>query len=493
MSFSFFDKIIDIVYNSFYNLSAKTKTKGVITMSVTNYINDILKSLELSENNGGFIPIPYVKENSCFRYEKKKDGTIIKYVHLVSTNSATECPECACVHNIKSKGLRKIYLHHATNGHTKTILEISYRRYQCHNCQHSFKDTIPFRFFETKMTYTLAQSTIRALQENTALAVIARTYGISKSTMYRIFYDHIYLYHRCFQLSSVISIDEFRGTSDEGIYAFNIVNPITGKVLDILGDRKAVTLKKYFGGFSHEERAKVKIIIMDLSGPFKSIMTALFPKAVIIADKFHYVRLVGDNLTQARIQFCKKIHKDHETLSKLIKRNLHLFDRYYKELGNKKENYIPYFKKYLTNKQLVEAILELEICEEFKENYDIYQNFLKILHEPSNDYKKALNAWLDYIFETNNTYYEITAKNFRKNWFLPILRSLTYKATYHRNGTSYTTSFNNGCIESLNNKFKLVKRNAYGYRYFQNLRKRIFLHLGYSFQFIEKQKRQVIT
>ncbi|WP_420324182.1 transposase, partial [Mediterraneibacter gnavus] len=52
-----------------------------------------------------------------------------------------------------------------------------------------------------------------------------------------------------------------------------------------------------------------------------------------------------------------------------------------------------------------------------------------------------------------------------------------------RNGKTYETSFNNGFIESMNNKVKLVKRNAYGYRYFYNLRKRILLHLGFSYEF----------
>ena len=49
---------------------------------------------------------------------------------------------------------------------------------------------------------------------------------------------------------------------------------------------------------------------------------------------------------------------------------------------------------------------------------------------------------------------------------------------------AYTTSFNNGFIESMNNKVKLVKRNAYGYRYFINLRKRILIHLNFCYEFI---------
>ena len=115
-------------------------------------------------------------------------------------------------------------------------------------------------------------------------------------------------------------------------------------------------------------------------------------------------------------------------------KNLHLFDQYKKKLGDKRERYIPYFKKFYTNKQLVEVILELDASIELKENYDIYQKFLRIIHEPSSDYKGALNEWLDYIFETKNSFYMVTAKNFRKNWFLPILRSLTYKAKYIRDG-----------------------------------------------------------
>ena len=47
----------------------------------------------------------------------------------------------------------------------------------------------------------------------------------------------------------------------------------------------------------------------------------------------------------------------------------------------------------------------------------------------------------------------------------------------------YETSSNNGFIESMNNKVKLVKRNAYGYKYYYNLKKRILLDLGLTYEF----------
>lgn len=76
--------------------------------------------------------------------------------------------------------------------------------------------------------------------------------------------------------------------------------------------------------FPCDERKKVKIIAMDLSGAFYLIMHSLFSQVQIIADKFHYTRIVRENMVQARINCCKNLKDD--SLSKLIKRNLHHFD-----------------------------------------------------------------------------------------------------------------------------------------------------------------------
>lgn len=127
---------------------------------------------------------------------------------------------------------------------------------------------------------------------------------------------------------------------------------------------------------------------------------------------------------------------------------------------------------------------------EMLDNYEIYQNLLKFIHEKYNDYKKELNRWLDYIFDTHNSCYQVSAKNFRKKCFIPLLCPLSYTTKYKRRDRSYRTSFNNGFIEGMNNKIKLIKRNAHGFRYFYNLRKRIFLHLGYSYTFTYKDTKK---
>lgn len=94
------------------------------------------------------------------------------------------------------------------------------------------------------------------LKENTVLAVIARMMGISHSSVYHLFYNHITVKARSYHLKSVISIDEFRATTDKVTYTFHIGDPINGKTVDIVDNRKDSCLKRYFQEFPYNERKK---------------------------------------------------------------------------------------------------------------------------------------------------------------------------------------------------------------------------------------------
>lgn len=95
---------------------------------------------------------------------------------------------------------------------------------------------------------------------------------------------------------------------------------------------------------------------MDLSNPFRCIMQRLFPNASIIADRFHYVKLFGECLKRSRLDTCSSL-KD-EKMAKSIKKNLHLFDKYRKDLDDQTEWYDRHLKKYFTCRTYVEYIFE---------------------------------------------------------------------------------------------------------------------------------------
>ncbi len=53
------------------------------------------------------------------------------------------------------------------------------------------------------------------------------------------------------------------------------------------------------------------------------------------------------------------------------------------------------------------------------------------------------------------------------------IKSFKKYLEYIRNSLSY--SYSNGPLEGINNKIKVIKRVAFGYRSFLNLRRRIFI------------------
>ena len=87
-------------------------------------------------------------------------------------------------------------------------------------------------------------------------------------------------------------------------------------------------------------------------------MKALFPNASIIADKFHYVRLIRTGMVNSRLNTCSSL-KDR-SLAKSIKKNLHLFDKYQKNLDNEKQWFDHHLKKYFTCQTYIEYIFDLE-------------------------------------------------------------------------------------------------------------------------------------
>lgn len=455
-------------------------------MSDINSTKAILEILQLNDENHRFIPFPFKGTDSCIRKENN-----IMYINLRSELGPIMCPHCGSVADHESKGTRSIELTHFSYGTMKVILVVNYHRFVCNDCHSYFVEDIPFRFNNMRITTPNAQSAIHEMTENHSMASISRMHGLKPNTMYRLFDRNIEIAPRFYHLSPVISVDEFRGTTDKGFYAFNIIDPTTGKTLDIIEDRKEAALVNYFSRFSYKEKAKVRIIVMDLSGAFRQIMHRMFPNAIIVADKFHYVKLARTNMTASRLETCAEM--EDQALARSIKRNLHLFDKYRKNLDETRAWYDRNLRKHFTCKNYIEYVFERDDTQAFHESYEIYQSLLKIIHEPCDDYKKGLNEWLDHIFDSGNSYYMATAKNIRRNWFMPIYYSLDLKATYTRKGKTYTTSYNNGCIESMNNVVKLVKRNAHGYRYFHNLRKRIFLHLGHAYRFIFSKHKKGIA
>src|SRR5699024_2554759 len=102
----------------------------------------------------------------------------------------------------------------------------------------------------------------------------------------------------------------------------------------------------------------------------------------------------------------------------------------------------------------------LDYDKDLKIHYHLYQSLLECV-------KEKTFTRLSHILNTvdSNLYFRYMKTS---------IKTLIKHLPYIKHSLIY--SYNNGRIEGINNKIKVLNRVAYGYRSFQNFKKRIILH-----------------
>lgn len=318
-----------------------------------------------------------------------------------------------------------------------TYLHLRKRRYVCPHCGKRIpeKNTFLPRYY--RMTSRLIATIIDAFRKVVSAAEIASRYNISSSTALR-YFDVVN--YRCRKLPSVLSIDEFKGNAGGEKYQ-TIVTDLEGKTIsDILPNRYEADLIRYFKQF--RSRTEVKYFVCDMNPHFKQVAQTCFPKAVIVADRYHVIRQAVWAMENVRKNEQKKLPKRYRIY---FKKSRYL-------LSKKKEN--------LTEDDMLRLALMFEIAPKLADAYRIKNEFIDIMRSDSSEKGKTrLIDWLYSAEVMEIPEFQACTKAVH-NWFKEILNSMD---------SPWTNGFTEGC----NNKTKVLKRTCYGMRNFRRLRNRI--------------------
>ena len=121
----------------------------------------------------------------------------------------------------------------------------------------------------------------------------------------------------------MLGIDEHFFTRKKG-YATTLVDLKHHKVFDIKLGRSESSLQRYLS--SLKGREKVRLIVMDLSETYRRIARKYFPNAIIVADRFHVVRLINHHFLKAWKQQDEQGRKNRGLLSLMRRHQWHLSD-----------------------------------------------------------------------------------------------------------------------------------------------------------------------
>ena len=171
-------------------------------------------------------------------------------------------------------------------------------------------------------------------------------------------------------------------------------------------------------------------------------MTACFPKAQIIADKFHVGRLVHWVLENVRKEVQKLFH-DYRW--KYFKKNHWI-------LLKRNQN--------LTHDGQLQLENMLSVSDELRLAYDIKERFLQLLKiKDADTFIAKFREWEQFVMAANIEAFNRCFNTVSK-WYHPIIHACV-------------TGYSNGYVEGCNNKTKVLKRVCFGVRNFERFRNRL--------------------
>ena len=416
------------------------------------------------------------KEYKIMRIEKEKN-TI--EVEVESRRRKVRCPNCKkftkSIHS-KLKPIKSVYLDSCGQ---KVNLIIHKRRYHCYDCGKIFTEEMELNTKNGSISNkTKIQIRKDLLNYNLTIKQIAEKNHVSNYVVRKELEEateKIPKYQK--NLPRVISFDEFKADTKEGKYAFILNDPIHKKVLDILPSRKKERLIQYFT--NTENRRSVEYIISDMYEPYLLVQKVMFPHAKYVVDRFHYIRYIMEALDKIRIRLQKEYgekSKEYKLLKN--KKNVGLLRKYSNEI-----NWWVEQERY-RNGQIIrilpgEIIQDLlSISEELRRGYQLKELFLDIVHHTT--YTDAERQLRDFIELSRESKIEefIEASNTIENWLEYIVNSFIDKR------------YTNGFTEGTNNKIKVIKRIAFGYKSFDFLRRRVIYIFNKQVSGVSKNGRK---
>ncbi|HGK3136039.1 TPA: ISL3-like element IS1167A family transposase, partial [Streptococcus pneumoniae] len=256
-------------------------------------------------------------------------------------------------------------------------------------------------------------------------------------------------------LPKIMSWDEYAFT--KGKMSFIAQDFDNLNIITVLEGRTQAVIRNHFLRYDRAVRCQVKIITMDMFSPYYDLAKQLFPCAKIVLDRFHIIQHLSRAMSRFRVQIMNQFErKSHEY--KAIKRYWKLIQQDSRKLSDKRF-YRPTFRMHLTNKEILDKILSYS--EDLKHHYQIYQ--LLLFHFQNKDPEKFFGLIEDTLKQVHPIF-QTVFKTFLKN--------------KEKIVNALQLPYSNAKLEATNNLIKLIKRNAFGFRNFENFKKRIFIALN---------------
>ena len=231
-----------------------------------------------------------------------------------------------------------------------------------------------------------------------------------------------------------IAIDEIAVA--KGHRYLTVVMDLESGAVVFVGDGKGADALKPFWKRLRPSGAKIEAVAMDMSGAYQAAVRANLPKAVIVFDHFHVVKLFNDKLSELRRALYREATEvQHKAVLKgtrwLLLKNAENLDPEKDEKSRLKE--------------------ALKLNEPLAMAYYMKEDLRRFWEQPGKRFATTfLDGWIRRAEASG----------------IKVLQQMAKTLAAHRLGllAYYDVMISSGPMEGTNNKIKTMKRQAYGFR-----------------------------
>ncbi len=312
------------------------------------------------------------------------------------------------------------------------------RYFDCAICQQTFAE--PFGFVAPNREYTLRyEESIFERVRHTTASYVADCEGLTDKVVTRIFLRQAQqrLPAEPFKGVKKLGIDEIAERKGRQAYDLVFYNLETGTPIEVLENRTKAELVAYLKALSPQVTRHIEEVCIDMWRPYATAVTEQLSHATLVTDRFHVMKAVNDDLNTLKKQVKPTLPEEAKACHYPLLKN-------HEELTDRQQEILDH---------VYAASPQLKAAHELKETFrDIFEHDYTVSQG-----RRELQGWLD---KARHTKLFPEAVKTITNWFDSIVN-------YFRNRTT------NGPAEGVNNKIKVIKRMAYGFRNFANFRLRI--------------------
>ncbi|HFE6374112.1 TPA: ISL3 family transposase, partial [Legionella pneumophila] len=230
---------------------------------------------------------------------KKVSGENPVYIE-VSYRNVVRCIYCG------NKKLRKKdsfirRIRHESIGLRRSYLCIKAHKYYCSVCSRYFNQRFPGIGKYQRASESLRKQVFHYHSKGVSQKDLARDLKLGKSTVERWYHYGYELRYKKIATRScprVLGLDEHSFNRKVG-YATTFCDLAKHKIFDVVEGRSEKDLEGYLNTLEGKE--KVQVVCIDLSSSYRKLIRRYFPNAMIVADRFHVIRLLN--------QFCLQTYQ----------------------------------------------------------------------------------------------------------------------------------------------------------------------------------------